>query len=158
MARPPGQLPLFPTRRAGPAADEAKAPREARKASRPGIQAAERTGAEPAQLPLALRPARRVAVIAGGGSGTGHRRARLVALDGGAAARAARPLPNREEITAALLQGLADLVAGRISVAAAAAIREAAEQALRQLDAAELDPHARPGFVRAARALQELIG
>lgn len=119
------------------------------RARRPGRKRAGR------QLDLALPERRRIEVIEGGGGGTGHRRARLVALDGGATPE--RPLPTRDEITGALLQGLADLVAGRISVAAAAAIREAAEHALRQLDAAERDPHATPRFVRAARALQELL-
>jgi hypothetical protein len=113
------------------------------------------------QLELSLREPRVVAVIDGGGSGSGHRRARLVALDGGAAAGKGatpqRPLPTRDEITGALLGGLADLVAGRISAAAASAIREAAEDALRQLEASERDPHRVPQFVRAARALQELL-
>lgn len=106
-------------------------------------------------LPPALDAAPRIAVLAGGGSGSGHRRARLVALDGGGAP--GRPLPTRDEITTALLGGLADLVAGRISPAGASALREAAENALRQLDAAERDPHRAPQFVRAARALQELL-
>ena len=94
-------------------------------------------------------------MLAGGGEGTGHRRGRLVAIDG--AARPSRPLPSRDDITGALLGALADLVAGRISPTAATAIREAAEVALRQLDAAERDPHRTPHFVRAARALQELL-
>lgn len=93
-------------------------------------------------------------MVQGTGGGTGHRRARLVALDGGPAPK--RPLPSRDDITAALLGGLADLVAGRISATAASAIRSAAEEALRRLEEAEADPHRAPQFVRAARALQEL--
>lgn len=116
-------------------------------------------GAPKPQLELALREPRVVGVIAGGGSGSGHRLGRLVAIDGGAAPRGKpqRPLPTRDEITGALLGALADLVAGRISAAAASAIREAAEDALRQLEASERDPHRVPQFVRAARALQELL-
>lgn len=43
-------------------------------------------------------------------------------------------------------------------MAGATAIREAAEEALRSLEAAERDPHCQPRFVRAARALHELRG
>lgn len=94
-------------------------------------------------------------VVEGGGAGTGHRRGRLVPLDGGRSA--APPLPTRDEITGALLGALANLAAGRISSAAAEAIRLAAEDALRQLEAAERDPHRAPQFVRAARALRDLV-
>lgn len=55
-----------------------------------------------------------------------------------------------------LLQAGADLVAGRISAAGAALIREAAEEALFHLEESERDPERRSGFVRAARALEEL--
>ena len=118
--------------------------------------ASRRAAARDDQLELRLpAPRKPIAVIDGGGTGTGHRRARLVAIEGGVAP--SRPLPSRDEITTALLGALADLVAGRISATAASAIREAAEDALRQLDAAERDPHRTAQFVRAARALQELL-
>lgn len=147
MSQPPEQLSL------DIAAGAAQGDRPA-----PGGAPAPRAGRgrrQAAQLDLALREPRVVAVIEGGGGGSGHRLARLVAIEGGAAPR--RPLPSREEITAALLGALADLVAGRMSAAAASAIREAAEETLRQLEAAERDPHRTPQFVRAARALQELL-
>jgi hypothetical protein len=117
----------------------------------------ERAAPEP-QLELPLREPRVIGVIAGGGGGSGHRLGRLVAIDGGAPrGKPQQPLPTRDEITGALLGALADLVAGRISAVAASAIREAAEDALRQLEASERDPHRVPQFVRAARALQELL-
>ena len=55
-----------------------------------------------------------------------------------------------------LLQAGAELVAGRISPAGASIIREAAAEALFCLEESERDPEMQPGFVRAARALEEL--
>lgn len=107
------------------------------------------------QLELRLNAA--PVAIAGGGEGSGHRRAVLTALPGGKST-SERPLPSRDEITTALLGALADLVAGRISPTAAGAIRSAAEEALRRLEEAQRDPHRQPQFVRAVRALEELTG
>ncbi len=149
MAQVPEQLTFFALQPAAPAKRALQ--------GKPAVR--QPAPARCGQLDLPLPPAHeapRIAVIDGGGSGTGHRRARLVALQGGTAP-VQRPLPTRDEITAALLGALADLVAGRISPTAATAIREAAEDALRQLEASERDPHRAPQFVRAARALQELL-
>jgi hypothetical protein len=125
----------------------------------------------PRQLPLPLdeapprRPGRKAAaaeagkqpalrVLSGGGQGHGHALGRLVAVGG----KAPVQLPSRGDLDRLLLGALADLLAGRISPAAAAAIRHAAEETLRALDLAEADPDRLPELVRAARALRELVG
>jgi len=107
------------------------------------------------QLSLPLRQPPSLRVIQGEGAGTGHRRARLVGLPH---PELDPPLPTREEITRILLQAGADLMAGRISPVCAAAIREAAEEALDCLEASERHPDLQPRFVLAARALSELCG
>ena len=140
--RPPRQLSLFDL-------PERRAPRPAAK------EGAAARSAAPTQLDLPLRERPALRVIQGQGEGSGHRRGHLVGLP--------HPeldprLPSRDEITLILLQASADLVAGRLSPVMAAAIREAAEEALFALEASERDPHLQPSFVRAARALEELCG
>lgn len=109
----------------------------------------------PEQLLLPLVEPPRLRIVRGEGQGSGHPWGRLVALPASAPG-GGEPLPSREEITLALLQAGADLVAGRISVAGATAIREAAEEALRRLEEAQRDPASQPRFVRAAKALSDL--
>lgn len=140
-SRPPRQLSLFDT----PPRRPAKRPVAARPTPR----------RESGQLELPLRERPALRLIPGEGEGGGHRRARLVGLPH---PDLDRRLPSREEITLILLQAGADLVAGRISPVGAAAIREAAEEALSCLEASERDPNCQPSFVRAARALEELSG
>lgn len=110
---------------------------------------------EDAQLELPLRSRPRIRLIQGDGEGSGHVRGRLVSLDGGVAPM--RPLPDRDALSGVLLGALADLLAGRITPTAAGAIRAAAEEALLRLEQAEADPHRAPSFVRAVRALEELL-
>lgn len=126
--------------------------------SRPAPSSRARRGSrreESRQLSLPLRQPPALRLIHGEGAGTGHRRGRLVGLPH---PELDPPLPSREEITRILLQAGADLMAGRISPACAAAIREAAEEALECLEASEREPDLQPRFVLAARALTELCG
>lgn len=138
--RPAEQLSLFdlPPR---PAAR----PRPPQKAAPPA--------ARPAQLALPLREGHALRLIRGEGEGTGYRRGRLVGLPHPGLDR---PLPSRAEITQILIQAGADLMAGRLSPTGASFIREAAEEALLCLEASARDPGRQAGFVRAARALEEL--
>jgi hypothetical protein len=138
----PGQLSLF---------DATNGP----KPSAPSRPSRRPRGAKADQLALPLREPPALRVIQGEGAGTGHRRGRLVGLPH---PELDAPLPSRAEITRILLQAGADLVAGRISPAGAAAIREAAEEALDCLEASERHPDLQPSFVRAVRALSELCG
>lgn len=94
-------------------------------------------------------------VLDGGGAGAGHARGQLTAVGGRAVALR---LPDRAELDRVLLQSLADLLAGRLTPTAAAAIREAAVAMLRAHDRADEDPDRFPELVRAARALRELVG
>lgn len=138
--RLPDQLSLFEKLPAKPARPKSRGPKPSRRAN-------------PDQLALSLREPPTLRLIRGEGAGTGHRRGRLVGLPHPSLDK---PLPSREEITLILLQAGADLVAGRISPAGASIIREAAEEALFCLEESERDPEMQPGFVRAARALEEL--
>lgn len=94
-------------------------------------------------------------VVDGGGAGAGHARGYLTLVGGNAVPLR---LPDRAELDRVLLGVLADLLAGRITPTAAAAIREAAVAALRAHDRVEADPDRFPDLVRAARALRELVG
>jgi hypothetical protein len=94
-------------------------------------------------------------VLAGGGAGPGHARGRLAVVGG---REAPVHLPDRAELDRVLLGALADLLAGRITPTAAAAIREAAVATLRAHDRVDADPDRLPELVRAARALRELTG
>jgi hypothetical protein len=94
-------------------------------------------------------------VLAGGGAGAGHARGQLLVVGGSAAPI---HLPDRAELDRVLLGALADLLAGRITPTAAAAIREAAVAAIRAHDHVDADPDRFPELVRAARALRELVG
>jgi hypothetical protein len=94
-------------------------------------------------------------VLAGGGAGAGHARGKLLVVGG---SEAPIHLPDRAELDRVLLGALADLLAGRITPTAAAAIREAAVAAIRAHDHVDADPDRLPELVRAARALRELVG